>query len=199
MTDGYLYCFSNESMPGILKVGGTDKTPEIILNEANVLNTWGQPSPYKIQFAKRVSNLKEKETALHKLLSHYTERINESEFFRVPVENVETFFELTDGDLWVPRFKEAIISKQALGCRDMTKCFINGQRIRHMIGNNKIWIGTYDSAKNGIVHNETFYKSLSGFAETHYSKDKSGKFRSANGWAECHCEKDGKWISTHNL
>ena len=80
----------------------------------------------------------------------------------------------------------------------MTKCFINGQLIRHIIGINKTWIGVYNSLENGIICDTNFYKSLSGFAETHYSIDKPDRI-SANGWRECECEVNGKWISTYNL
>ena len=222
MTDGYLYCFSNESMPGILKIGMTERTPEIRLNEANSSDTWRPPTPYKIEFAKNVLNPKQKETTLHNLLSQYTERINpKREFFRVSLEEIKTFFELIDGDLWVKLINKeedeedeeeteedkeeieednkAIISKlPVIKCRDMNKCFANGQRIRHTIGINKTWIGIYDSLKNGIMHDINFYKSLSGFAEMHYSRDRPDRI-SANGWRECECEINGKWISTYNL
>ena len=221
MTGGYLYCFSNESMPGILKIGMTERTPEIRLNEANSSDTWRPPTPYKIEFAKKVLNPKQKEATLHNLLSQYTERINpKREFFRVSLEEIKTFFELIDGDLWVKLINEedeedeeeteedkeeieednkAIISKlPVIKCRDMNKCFANGQRIRHTIGINKTWIGIYDSLKNGIMHDINFYKSLSGFAEMHYSRDRPDRI-SANGWRECECEINGKWISTYNL
>ena len=205
MTDGYIYCFSNQSMPGILKIGMTERTPEIRLNEANRSDTWRPPTLYKIEFAKKVLNPKQKETTLHKLLSQYTERINpKGEFFRVSTEEVKTFFDLIDGDLWVkdPEEEEedeednlSTISK----CRDTRKCFTNGQRIRHTIGINKTWIGIYDSSKNGIIYDTNFYKSLSGFAEMHYSIDRTDRVKSANGWKECECEINGKWISTYNL
>lgn len=106
MTDGYLYCFSNESMPGILKVGYTNRTPEERLNDANSSNTWKPPTPYKIEFAKKALNAKQKETILHKLLSQYTERVNpKREFFRVSPEEVMTFFDLIDGELWVEEYE----------------------------------------------------------------------------------------------
>jgi len=71
-------------------------------------------------------------------------------------------------------------TKLSKGCRDMTKCFANGQRIRHAIGN-KIWIGIYDSSQNGIICNkDEFFKSLSGFVETHYSIYRTYR-RSADG------------------
>jgi hypothetical protein len=183
MTEGYLYCFSNQSMPGIHKVSMTEQTPDLILNEAN---TW-TISSYRIVIAKKVLNPRQKESELHKLLSQY--RVYPGrDFFRISPEEVKTFFELMDGDLWV---KDP--------CRDMTKCFTHGQRIRHTIGFNKTWIGIYDSSKNGIMYDTKFYKSLSGFAETHYSIDRTDRVKSANGWKECKCEVNGKWISTYNL
>ena len=212
MTDGYLYCFSNKSMPGILKVGVTERTPDIRLSEANSSDTWRPPSPYKIEFAKKVYNSKQKETTLHILLSQYTERINpKREFFRISIEEVKIFFDLMDGDLWVDKYIEeeeeededeqsqTTKSQVIKGLRDMSKCFTNGQRIRHTIGINKTWIGIYDSSKNGIIHDTKFYKSLSGFAEMHYSIDRTDRVKSANGWKECECEINEQWISTYNL
>jgi hypothetical protein len=207
MTDGYLYCFSNQLIPGILKVGMTERTPEIRLNEANNSDTWRPPIPYEIVFAKKVSNPKQKETTLFSILSQYTERINpRREFFRVSQEEVKTLFDLIDGELWVetPKEKEDEEDEEEneknkeKGCRDMTKCFTHGQRIRHKIGINKIWIGIYDSSKNGIIYDTKFYKSLSRFVQTHYSIDKPNRI-TANGWAECECEVNGEWISTFNL
>ena len=212
MTHGYLYCFSNQSMPGILKVGMTERTPEIRLNEANSSDTWRPPTQYKIEFAKKVLNPKQKETTLHNLLSQYTERINpKREFFRVSSEEVKTFFDLIDGDLWVKDSEKeedeeeeednqsTISNSPVVKCRDMSKCFTNGQRIRHTIGINKTWIGIYDSSKNGIMYDTKFYKSLSGFAGMHYSIDRTDRVKSANGWKECECEVNGTWISTYNL
>jgi len=208
---GHIYCFSNPSMHGILKVGMTERTPEIRLIEANSSDTWRPPTPYKIVFAKKVLNPKQKETTLHAILSQYTERINpRREFFRVSQEEVKTLFDLIDGELWVKAPEEEEEKEEEeeeevstnvgkKGSRDMTKCFTDGQAIRHTIGINKTWIGIYDSSKNGIICDTKFYKSLSGFAETHYSIDRTDRVKSANGWKECECEVNGKWISTFNL
>jgi hypothetical protein len=216
MTDGgYVYCFSNSSMLGILKIGMTMKTPELRLRDANKSNIWKPPTPYKIEFAKKVFKPKQKEMTLHSLLSQYTERINpKREFFRVSPEEVKTFFDLIDGEEWIdiPLNDDAEEEEEEEvesdipndveivknGCRDMTKCFTNGQRIRHKIGILKIWIGTYDTLQNMILHNQKSYKSLSGFAGMHYITDRPDRV-SANGWAECECEVDGIWISTFNL
>jgi hypothetical protein len=209
MSEGYLYCFSNESMPGIYKIGMTERSPSIRLNEANNSDTWRPPTPYKLEIAKKVKNAKQKETTLHKLLSQYTERINpKREFFKISIEEVKTFFELMDGELWIDvevsetedeDDTESDVNINIIrGCRDMNKCFSHGQRIRHIIGINKIMIGYYDSDKNTIINNDKIFKSLSSFAEYHYSIERPYR-RSANGWRECECEVNGEWISTYNL
>jgi hypothetical protein len=101
MTDGYIYCFSNISMPGIVKVGMTIRTPDIRLNEANSSDTWRPPTEYKLEFAKKVKNPKDKEHILHVLLAKYAERISpKREFFRASPEDVKTFFELIDGEFY---------------------------------------------------------------------------------------------------
>jgi hypothetical protein len=219
MNDGYVYCFSNPSMPGILKIGMTEREPETRLSEANSSDTWRPPTPYKLEFAKKVSNASEKEKTLHILLEQYTERINpRREFFRVSKEEVRKFFDLMDGKMWsetredeeddeedyekeyytesVPPVKHNNVK----GCRDMTKCFTNGQLIRHTIGINKTWIGAYDLSKNQIMYNGKLYTSLSRFACAHNLGELTHRItNTANGWKECECEVDGKWISTYSL
>ena len=218
MNEGYIYCFSNKSMIGILKVGMTERTPDVRLNEANNSDTWRPPTPYKMEFAKKVSNPKQKEITLHTLLSQYTERINpRREFFRVSPEEVKEFFNLMDGDLWIEKTKEEYdndeddVKDDKISpsttlvfncCRDTSKCFTNGQRIRHTIGINKTWVGVYDSSKNAILHNDKIYQGrspLNQFAKSHYETERNDRVSNVNAWGECECEVNGKWISTYNL
>jgi hypothetical protein len=219
MTDGYIYCFSNPSMPGILKVGMTERTPEARLSEANASDTWRPPTSYKIEFAKKVSNSSQKEKTLHILLEQYTVRIHpRREFFRVTPEEVRKFFDLMDGEMWAETHTEEekeeeeeeeeedtssesaprVKATGVKGCRDMTKCFTNGQRIRHTIGINKTWIGTYDSSKNGIIYGGKIY-TLHKFAVSHYESERPDRVSNVNAWKECRCEVDGKWFSTYSL
>ena len=101
MTDGYLYCLSNESMPGLLKVGMTSRTPE---DRAKELFTTGVPLPFKIEFAKKIKNTNKKEGIIHNILSQYKDRINpRREFFRVPPEEVKALFDLIDGEEWIEK------------------------------------------------------------------------------------------------
>jgi len=98
---GYIYCMSNQSMPGIMKIGMTMRSPEERLKEANKHDTFKPPTLYQIVFAKQVYNPKTKEAILHELLERYTERINpQREFFRVSSTEVYRFFQLVDGVWW---------------------------------------------------------------------------------------------------
>jgi hypothetical protein len=102
MAEGYIYCISNSSMPNILKIGMTERHVETRLKEANASDTWRPPTPFKIEFAKKVSNVKDKEKTLHALLEKYTDRVNpRREYFRVSIEEVRKFFDLMDGEYWV--------------------------------------------------------------------------------------------------
>ena len=207
MTDGYIYSLSHPCMPGILKVGMTERTPE---ERAKELFTTSVPSPFKIEFAKRVKDPKGKESSLHLLLEQYTDRVwPHRELVRVSPEEVRKFFDLMDGEMWSEtRVKEEDTSSESAsrvnrtgvkkGCRDMAKCFTNGQRIRHTIGINKTWTGTYDSSKNVIVCDGKFYTSLSKFALMH-NRVYNPTRMSTDGWTHCECEVDGKWISTYSL
>lgn len=215
MSYGYIYCFSNQSMPGILKIGMTERTPVVRLSEANASDTWRPPTSYKIEFAKKVSNPSQKEKTLHSLLEKYTERINpRREFFRVSREEVDTFFNLIDGEDWVEGEDEEVeededtsLDKEqqvkaigVKGSREMAKCFTNGQRIRHTIGANKTWFATYDSSKNKIVCDGIIYDSLSKFATEHVRKEYNPeRATDRDGWKHCECEVDSIWVSTYSL
>ena len=216
---GWIYCFSNESMPHILKIGMTMRDPE---GRNRELFTTSVPLPFKIEFAKKVKDPKEKEKSIHILLAQYTERIHpRREFFKVSPEEVKVFFDLIDGEEWSPREtnegsdegeddegegdadniddENESIERRKIGCRDMRKCFTHGQRIRHKVGINKIIIGEYDYEKNGVIYEGVFYKSLSGFVNEYHKKNGTYKNHGLSGWSYTECEVDGNWISTFNL
>jgi hypothetical protein len=97
MSHGYVYCMSNPAMPGLLKIGYTERTIDERLQEAN-LSTW-VPQPFLLEFAKFVKQPNAKEQIIHRILA--AERVNpRREFFRASVEPVRLLFELMDGQWW---------------------------------------------------------------------------------------------------
>lgn len=97
---GYIYCFSSRSMPGIYKIGMTTRTPDERLKDANAANTWKPPTPYNIEMFVKVSEPFVKEQALHKLLQYQGKRIHpRREFFSISIREVRMFFLLLDGDI----------------------------------------------------------------------------------------------------
>lgn len=62
---GWVYVITNPSMPGICKVGTTDKDPE---ERALELNHTGTPRPYVVEYEVLVENAREYEQAAHRLL-----------------------------------------------------------------------------------------------------------------------------------
>jgi len=93
--EGWMYCFSNLSMPGLYKIGCTesaDKTPE---DRARELSTTGVPTPFEVQYKCLVSDPYKKEAILHEMLVQYRE--NQSrEFFRCNLITISNFFDLMD-------------------------------------------------------------------------------------------------------
>ena len=99
MNKGYVYCFSNESMPGILKIGMTSRSPLDRLRDANIgSSTWKPPTEYKIEFAKEVVEPYNTEQTLHSVLPN---RINPNrEFFKMTVDEARVYFDEMEGTYW---------------------------------------------------------------------------------------------------
>ena len=95
--NGYLYCFSNSSMPGLYKIGMTSRTPEERLAEANKSNTYKPPTPYKIEFQIFIQDVQKYEKIIHKILEQRGERIRERmnrEFFKTNLFIVRRLFDI---------------------------------------------------------------------------------------------------------
>jgi hypothetical protein len=81
-------------MPGLLKIGYTERPIEERLQEANQSNTW-IPMPFSLELSKFVNDPQKKETTLHKVFD--TSRVNpKREFFRVELDRVRLLFDLMD-------------------------------------------------------------------------------------------------------
>lgn len=99
MSSGYLCCFSNNSMPGILNISITTMEPD---ERAAELFTQEVPLPFTVEIAKKVVDPKGKKVILYERLEKYAVRIHPSrDFFRISKEDVYRFFTMIEGDLWI--------------------------------------------------------------------------------------------------
>lgn len=88
---GFIYVLRNESMPGILKIGKTTRTPG---ERASELFTTGVPTPFEIVTAIFTKYLDETENDIHNHLAEFRVSGNR-EFFKISeleaVERVASF------------------------------------------------------------------------------------------------------------
>lgn len=83
MQEGYLYVLSNEAMPGLVKIGRTERQPE---TRARELRTTGVPHSFKLEFSIRVSDSAVAEEQVHRLLSERGARTSgDREFFYLSI------------------------------------------------------------------------------------------------------------------
>ena len=96
MEEGHVYCLVNDGMPGLVKIGMTHEDPEDRAKELS--GATGVPYPFRVIVSKRVANPREKERAIHELLSALGFRVNEKrEFFSCALGVVDLLFALIDG------------------------------------------------------------------------------------------------------
>lgn len=98
MSLGYVYCITNPHMPGLVKIGYTDRNPLQRLEEANA-STWNFPE-FKLEFARRVPDANAKEMILHRYFN--ADRVSpKREFFRIEeLDRLRLLYELMGGTWW---------------------------------------------------------------------------------------------------
>ncbi|MDP8207114.1 MAG: GIY-YIG nuclease family protein [Candidatus Electryonea clarkiae] len=79
--NGYVYILKNESMPGLLKIGITTRSPEQRIGELS--SATGVPTPFQMAYCVFVSNHKQVEKLVHEQLSSF--RKEGKEFFEVNI------------------------------------------------------------------------------------------------------------------
>lgn len=95
--EGWVYVLSNESMPGIYKVGMTTTSPQIRAKELS--SATGVPTPFKVEGAFHCEDPSGSERDIHESLSEF--RVNESrEFFRTELSYIfDACREYSQGDV----------------------------------------------------------------------------------------------------
>jgi hypothetical protein len=96
---GYLYCLSNPSLPGMVKIGMTIHSP---FQRAKQLSNTSIPTPYHVEFAKFVQYPYAKEQQLHQVLQEEKKRVHKNrEHFHLTVDQTIAYFERIEGK-WDP-------------------------------------------------------------------------------------------------
>ncbi len=90
-----VYVLTNPAMPGLVKIGKTSQNDHA--TRVSQLYTTGVPVPFDIEYACKVSNPADVETALHTAFA--PQRINpKREFFRIDAEQAISVFRLLNVD-----------------------------------------------------------------------------------------------------
>lgn len=79
MAKGFLYVARNNAMPGLLKIGRTNRVPDARMSE---LFSTGVPEPFQIIYYAMTSDAKADEAQVHKVLSRFRHTQNR-EFFAI--------------------------------------------------------------------------------------------------------------------
>ncbi len=196
---GYVYCFSNQYIPTLLKIGLTTRKLRERLREAN-RETYSPPY-WKCEVAKYVENVESVETNIHKLLEAFKCRLTpKREFFTLSVEQARLLFTLLPGEYYnesqdVSNVEELnatesdteseeepiqeqptqenqiVVQTPQNREKNLSEYFIDGTQIKHALSDNNTWYGMYNASKNCIVDgkNNAEYPSLTYFARVHFA------------------------------
>ncbi len=208
---GFVYCFSNQYIPGLLKIGLTKRTIAERLRDANS-ETYSPPF-WICTLAKAVDNVVIIEGQIHKLLEVFGYRLTpKREFFSITVDKARAIFDLLPGTYYEETTATAGISdqeelEQVQGSQKRDKNladYLNdGAQLKHNLANST-WYATYNVAKNCIINNDKNeeYPTLSAFARAHFLAefpDRADEGRKRSGWSECYAFIDEEWRSMRTL
>jgi TPR repeat protein len=84
--NGFIYVLINPSMPGMLKIGKTNRDPNIRLSELS--NPTGIPTPFFLAYTTTFYNCTEAEKMIHAILGKIGERVSDNrEFFKAELND----------------------------------------------------------------------------------------------------------------
>lgn len=123
MRTGYVYCLSNPSFPGLVKIGMTTKTVEA---RAAELYTTGVPTPFVIEASYPCSNIVIAEQHVHDMLDLFRES-SSREFFRMKPENATAimaayFAEMAESDYFDSSVADDDVSESVEDDAEPTNC-----------------------------------------------------------------------------
>jgi len=215
---------TNEHMPGFVKVGYTDRTPEERLAEANA-DTWSIPC-WKCETSVRVKSPREAEKAIHLLLGRDDGRISSRrEFFSCPVDYVKMVFNILRTQNLEPTPQAVIMaevnaaiatelrksvsfsespspspSPSVIGpIRESRKIFRDGQLLKHVYKGDEA-IAVYKKDADVFVWRSVEYTSLNRLNSAHKQVVNPELKSAGNAWDEWMCmDITGNYIPVKNL
>lgn len=129
-SEGFIYVLSNKSMPGLVKIGKTTRSP---INRAKELYTSGVLMPFHVEYAVYSPDVDTLEADIHDDLADQRES-HSREFFRVDVAvAIQKLLRLTVVDLLldVVPCEEVIETEDLLLCAD--KADVNPMMLSSML------------------------------------------------------------------
>jgi hypothetical protein len=222
--EGYVYCMTNEHMPGFVKVGYTDRTPEERLAEANA-DTWSIPC-WKCEASVRVRSPRDAEKAIHLLLGRDEGRVSSRrEFFSCPVDYVKMVFAILRTQNPEPTAAATILAevnaviatelKRSVSfsespspspspsvtgpIRESRKIFRDGQLLKHVYKGDEA-IAVYKKDADVFVWRSIEYASLNRLNSAHKQVVNPELKSAGNAWDEWMCmDENGNYIPVKNL
>ncbi len=94
-----VYILTNQSMPGIIKIGFTENTVE---ERMRALDRTGTPIPFECYYAKRLEKAEYVEKKMHEAFDEFRIRDNR-EFFRMSPEQAKAALDIAEGEDVTPR------------------------------------------------------------------------------------------------
>ncbi len=94
-----VYIFSNQAMPGIIKIGFSDNSVEQRMRELDKTST---PIPFECYYAKRIDKAEFVEKKMHEAFDEFRIRVNR-EFFRMSPEQAKAALDIAEGEDVTPR------------------------------------------------------------------------------------------------
>lgn len=107
MKKGIIYILTNESMPGLIKIGITNN----IKQRLQSLDTTSVPTPFKLHYAVEIEDYVQKERLIHQ--GYAKDRIRSSrEFFKIEAENATAMLKALGGSEVESQFIDISIDEE---------------------------------------------------------------------------------------
>ena len=216
---------TNEHMPGFVKVGYTDRTPEDRLAEAN--GDTGSIPCWVCEASVKVRSPRDAEKAIHLLLGCDGGRVSpRREFFNCTVDYVKMVFAIlrTQNPEPTPQAKilaevNSVIANElrksvsfceerasspsasptTTGIRESRKIFRDGQLLKHVYKGDEA-VAFYKKEADVFVWNSVEYASLARLNSAHKQSVNPELKNAGNAWDEWMCiDTNGNFIPVKNL